>query len=759
MFQSLFQDVRDAVLIGDPNGLTIYVNPIAEVLTGHAVSDLETVLWSRIIPDAEPQIRQALDGDQTSGSNREITLVKKDGSSQKNSLCWRIIELTGKQYIQLIIQKPKNSIFPGFGEESRHLLKMIFEHIPDQVFIKDRHHRMVVCNRATSINIGEEDPDKTIGKCDHDFFSKDDADIFRKIENEVLNEGRRMVNIEEEYINAQGKPCVLLSTKVPLRNIQGEIIGLVGINRDITERKKMEDDLRTAREIAEKAAQAKSAFLANMSHEIRTPLNAVVGMSSLLMDTSLNEEQRDFADTIITSSDALLAIVNDILDLSKIEAGKMELEMTPFDLVQTVEKSVDVMAPKAAEKGLELMHYFCGEVPEIVVGDSARLRQVLLNLLSNSIKFTPRGEVLVTVDGKCQEDQTYRINFSVSDTGIGMTPEDARRVFHPFEQADSSITRKYGGTGLGLTICNKLVKMMGGEMTVHSERNVGSEFKFYIVVKRTDDDMPTNIHFNPAILKGHRVLVVDDNKTNLRILEHELKKVQMEPLIFDSGPTALEKLSSLGSPDIAILDYTMPEMDGCVLAAELRKRPEFGSRPILILSSSGRPCEESANTVSRWMGKPVKERRLMEALAGLLGGATEPVVSSNTDEIHSDLARQFPHKILLAEDNKVNQKVTLKMLRKMGYEADLAETGQEAIDAALKNRYDLILMDIQMPGMDGLEATRIIRQKLKDTCPVIVGLSAHALQESRDEAIRVGMTDYLSKPVKMQDLIRVLKKI
>lgn len=757
LFQSLFQDVHDAVLVGSMDGHTIYANPAAEALTGYTLSELKTIPWNRIIPDTEPQIKQATNQDQTSIHSNAM-LVRKDGSSLETSLSWRVIKLSSEQHIQLIIQMPENNISSEFFGQSRHLLKTIFAHIPDQVFIKDINHRIVVCNQATADCWNASSPDDIIGKCDHDYFPKQMADEFAKREDRILTGNEKMINVEEEFIDRDGKVACSLSTKVPLRNLCGEVIGLVGINRNITERKEMELELREARETAEKAAQAKSIFLANMSHEIRTPLNAVVGMSGLLMDTPLNDEQRDFAETIITSSDALLSIVNDILDLSKIEAGKMELELTPFNLVQAVEKSVDVVAPKAAEKGLELMHYFCGEVPNIVIGDAARLRQVLLNLLSNSIKFTPRGEILVTIDGTSQGDQGYRINFSVSDTGIGMTPEDAQRVFNPFEQADSSITRKYGGTGLGLTICNKLVKMMGGEMTVHSERNVGSEFKFYIVAQRTDDSNSPDIPYDPERLKGRRVLVVDDNHTNLKILKHELEKVQMEPLLFDSGSAALGKLSELGSLDIAILDYTMPEMDGCTLSEELRKRPEFGSRPILVLSSSNRPCAERANTINRWMGKPIKERRLLEALAGLLGGSMEPVISGNTEEIHSDLALNFPHKILLAEDNKVNQKVTLKLLKKLGYEAELAENGQEAIDAALSTPYDLILMDIQMPGIDGIEATRIIRKKLgKSTDPSIVGLSAHALQESKDEALQAGMTNYLSKPVKMQELIRVLK--
>ncbi|MFA7257504.1 MAG: ATP-binding protein, partial [Kiritimatiellales bacterium] len=442
----------------------------------------------RLIQSGEPLLNIEEEGHNRDGSSSWVMTTKiplKDEDGKVFSLVGIGLDITEKKlYQQQVLEREK-------------CYRTLFESISDAVLVHDEKGVILDCNNAAQF-LFERSREDLIQRSVGDIEVPEYAELLEK--NQLLNSAHKAM------VQSSGGHVSCVDIKVASIIYQG-INAYLALFRDVTE-------LNTAREMAEKAAQAKSIFLANMSHEIRTPLNAVVGMSSLLMDTPLSDEQRDFADTIITSSDALLAIVNDILDLSKIEAGKMELELTPFDLVQAVEKSVDIVVPKAAEKGLELMHYFSGEVPEIVVGDSARLRQVLLNLLSNSIKFTPRGEVLVTVDGKRQNNNTdYRINFSVSDTGIGMTSEDAKRVFHPFEQADSSITRKYGGTGLGLTICNKLVQMMGGEMTVHSEKNVGSEFKFYIVVKKTDDDTPPNIHFDPAILKGRRVLVVDDNKT------------------------------------------------------------------------------------------------------------------------------------------------------------------------------------------------------------------------------------------------------
>ena len=638
------------------------------------------------------------------------------------------------------------------------LLSMLMKDITDNVYFKDAQSRFIQVNEACAAWNGLT-TDEMVGKTDFDLFSKEHAQPAYEDEQRILASGEPLVNVEEKETRPDGSITWVSSTKMPIRNPAGEIIGTFGISRDITAHKKLEQSLDDARKKAEQAVQAKSRFLANMSHEIRTPLNAMVGMSSLLADTELATGQRDFVDTIITSSEALLDIVNDILDLSKIEAGKLELESSPFNLIQAVEKTVDMIAPKALETGLEVMQYFSGSVPQTVVGDASRLRQVLLNLLSNAVKFTPQGEILVEVEGQPVDDGDYKITFLVSDTGIGMTPEEATRIFQPFEQADSSTTRKFGGTGLGLSICNKLVEMMGGGMTVQSEVGSGSKFKFFIIARQANDSVLPDVPFDPAILRNRRVLIVDDNETNLKILKHEVSQAGMQPMIFSSGPEALNALPSLEAFDIAVLDYIMPGMDGCSLSEKLRESEHFGSRPILILSSSGRPSSGSAHVVNRWLSKPVKERRLHEALASLLGGTSRPTATASKEMTETGrMAETFPHRILLVEDNKVNQKVTLKMLEKMGYDVDLAEDGRQAVDAVLANEYDMVLMDIQMPVMDGLEATRLLCEKLGDVQrPRIIGLSAHALKENREEAFAMGMNDYLSKPLKFEDLLEALK--
>ncbi len=633
------------------------------------------------------------------------------------------------------------------------LLASLMEYLPDNIYFKDEQSRFVLVNKAfcTWTGLSKEE---ILGRTDFDLFAVEHATKAYGDEQRIITTGESLLNQIEKEVWPDGKITWVSTTKMPLRNQTGAIIGTFGLSRDISASKQIEQELTKAREKAESSAMAKSIFLANMSHEIRTPLNAVVGMGELLADTELNTEQREYIGTISTSSEALLDIVDNILDLSKIEAGKLELDNEPFNLVQTVEGALDIVAPKAVQKGLELMEYFSGSVPEDVIGDAARLRQVLLNLLSNAIKFTPSGEILLEVRGEPTDTDACRISFLVSDTGIGMSPEEVQRIFRPFEQADNSITRRFGGTGLGLAICNRLIEMMGGSMTVRSEKNSGSQFSFFIVVHRTNATTPPAIPFNPAVLENRRVLIVDDNETNLKILRMETEQAGMEPLTFTSGPAALEALPELGRIDLAVLDFTMPDMDGSALAHRLRASSHFGNRPILILSSSGRPRSEAAHIVNRWMAKPVKKMRLYEALADLLEGDH----FMRHEHSKTPLTAAAPRRILLVEDNRVNQIVTLKMLEKMGCKADLAENGQQAVEIQRENPYELILMDIQMPVMDGLEATRQIRSESGET-PFIIGLSAHALKENRDEALACGMNDYLTKPLKLKELVRALNMV
>ncbi|MBA2389530.1 MAG: PAS domain S-box protein [Geodermatophilaceae bacterium] len=535
----------------------------------------------------------------------------------------------------------------------------------------------------------------------------------------------------------------------------GQLVRLTGAVADVTDQVLAEVAVAEARDAALEASRHKSAFLATMSHEIRTPMNAVIGLTGLLLDSDLDPQQRDLVETVRDSGDALLVIISDILDFSKIESGQLELEQQAFDLWECVEGCLDLLGPSATAKGLDLVGYV-GDSPRWVIGDASRLRQVLVNLLSNAIKFTRRGDVLLEVTPQESTATGVRLHIAVTDTGIGIPADRLHRLFKSFSQVDASTTRVYGGTGLGLAISHRLVEAMGGELAVTSAVDTGSVFSFSLLAGRCDEVPPAGSE--PAVdLQGRTALIVEDNATNLRTLRRQLEDWGMRCASTDTPDVALALVAAGARYDVALIDMIMPAMDGQQLASDLHELPAGARLPIVLLASMGRPVERPATSgVAATLTKPVKATALQSALMTALSGPVLEVLPAPVRSLAEPLQAQRL-RILLAEDNVVNQKVGQLMLDKLGHHVDTVGNGWEALQAVLHLPYDVVLMDVQMPEMDGLEATRRIRSDLPmRRQPRIVAMTASALVEDRTACREAGMDDYLAKPVRAADLAAVL---
>ena len=665
------------------------------------------------------------------------------------------------------------------AQESQRRLGDIIDFLPDATLVIDNKGKVISWNHAIEEMTGISASDM-LGKADHEYalpFYGERRPILidlvllpqQEIEKKYSIFKRSGENWwAETYVPAlKGGGHYVYATASPLRDAHGIIVGAIETIRDITERKQMEEALERAKETAEAATQAKSAFLATMSHEIRTPMNAVIGMTGLLLDTPLNPQQREFAETIRTSGDSLLTIINDILDFSKIEAGRMELESRPFDLRECVDGAIDLLAARASEKGLNLASVVDKDVPEAILGDMTRLRQVLVNLVGNALKFTEHGEVIVSVarskSAAPMDAHHLALHFSVHDTGIGIPPDRQDRLFQSFSQVDASTTRKYGGTGLGLAISKRLSELMGGSMWVESEGVPGKGSTFHFIIHAIETEPMAKRSYLQGVqpgLVGKRVLIVDDNSTNRRIVILQTQSWGMIPRDAASPVEALEWIRRGDPFDVAFLDMEMPEMNGVQLAQEIRRLRDAESLPLVMLSSLGKTeAHIDGADLAAFLLKPIKASQLYNVLLTTFGAEAETTPTASaavTSQFDAEMGARHPLRILLAEDNAINQKLATLVLERMGYRADIAANGLEVLEALRRQPYDLVLMDMQMPEMDGLEASRMIWKEWGDTRPRIVAMTANAMQEDREECIAAGMDDFITKPIRFKDIATAL---
>lgn len=658
---------------------------------------------------------------------------------------------------------------------SHTLQQAFFEHSPMIITIRDTDGRYLMVNQrfVSMVNCPIE---HIIGRTIDQLLPPEIAQEWHTSDQQILATGNS-VQVEETLL-FDNDPHSMLSVKFPLYDQQGNIYAIGGISADITERKQIEAVLQRAKSAAEAASHAKSAFLANMSHEIRTPLNAIIGMTTLLFDTQQTPEQQDFVETIRTSSDALLALINDILDFSRIEIGTLEFDTTPFDLRDCIEGAFRLITSRAAEKRLDLAYIIDEQVPRILLGDMMRLRQILVNLLSNAIKFTESGEVVIHVSGARSEvldeammlntpdevDTTalspiiYNLHIVVQDTGIGIPPAHIESIFAPFNQADGSTIRKYGGMGLGLTISKQLAEMMGGTIWVESLEGHGSTFHTTLTMIADESESDTD-HIAPELV-DRRILIVDDNQTSRTILSRQVQIWGMRPRIAVSGSEALMWVDQ-GEPfDAAVLDMYLPDMNAPRLAREIRRRRDSSHLPLLLWSPMGVTGKTTrATDFAAFLTKPLNPPQLYDILTSLFIHQPTPHRHVPHAQVDPHMAKRNPLRILLADDSAMNQKVALHLLGSLGYRADVASNGLEVLEALARQRYDVVLMDIQMPGMDGMQATRHIRDLLApNEQPHIIAFTAHAMHGDRERLLASGMDDYISKPVEIGALVVALWK-
>jgi PAS domain S-box-containing protein len=675
-----------------------------------------------------------------------IILDVYDNDNNPVGYCFRIYDITSRM----------NEIFRLVEQEEK--LRAIVDNTRDLIIIFNG--RRILYTNDVAV--------KKLGFSHQEFLAMDYYHLYSSIDRERIEEYDLALKEEDRNnwslsASVSTKAGNMLDCEIDVKSIHyNGRVAFMALIHDVTIPKKALKELISAKHDAESANRTKSDFLAMMSHEIRTPMNGVIGMTSLLMNTKLTSEQRDYAETIQVSGECLIDIINDILDFSKIESGRLELEEEPFELQACIEDTLDLFALKAIEKGLDLLYLIEPDVSPVLSGDGNRLRQVLVNLVSNAIKFTSKGEVYISVQTLQQTEDQLELRFAVKDSGIGIDPAILPSIFEAFTQADSSTTRKYGGTGLGLAISKRIVNLMGGEIWAESEPGKGTTFYFTIHIKNSNEVKPRlHIKGNLARLQDKSVLIVDDNQTNRQILKLHFESWGMKPFLVESGQEALQLMAdSENLPEIAILDMQMPEMDGIQLAQLFKASAALSKIPLILLSSTGDIDSIPPRLFAAQLSKPIKLKALYEEVLNVITDLTKRnKMNDSQSSLDSGLSVRIPLRILIAEDNMVNQKLAMSLLNLMGYRVEAVINGRQVLEILGKQDFDLILMDIQMPEMNGIEATeKIIETIPAEKQPYIIALTANAMVGDREKCISAGMVDYMAKPIKINELQAMIEK-
>ena len=772
--QNITSNMGEALYVIDRSGLIMFVNPAAETLLGSSARELlgqradlffqfESNVNSEAVVVPDPSLR-AIETVSKVSEESNLRILATDTVVQVSLSSAPIVEsgtVTGAVTVVEDVTEKKKTEIELKRSEIR--LRSVVDNALDGIITVDMSGNVETFNPAAEAMFGFSNKE-LVGKSASALMPEPYASGFDSFVKKALRQSFERPFSQKTEVIAQRNDSSTFPVELSISEIRmGAQRMLLGIVRDISDRKQFEQELIDARERAEQASRAKSEFLANMSHEIRTPMNGILGMTQLALDTDLTHEQRDYLNTVKSSSDLLLRLINDILDFSKIEAGKMEIDSVDFKLRDTLADTIRGLAVQADEKGLELLFQVDEDVQDNLIGDPIRLRQVIFNLVGNAIKFTVKGEIVVSASAQSEDDPFVKIHFCVSDTGIGITTEQMEKIFRPFDQADTSTTRRYGGTGLGLSISTRLVELMHGEIWVDSELGRGSKFHFTVRFSKQTHATTSIDLASPEALQGVRALVVDDNLTNRRILLGQLSNWGMLVTLADSGREALEimkKFHSQNTPfKVALVDCMMPEMDGFQLASVIKGSPDLKDVRLVMLTSAiqvGNAAERKEFGLEACLVKPVKQSELLTCLLTILG-EPKPWVGKGLEDQKPDfhVSEHGTANILLAEDNAINRTLAIRILQKAGHQVTCAENGLEVLKLMADAKFDMILMDISMPEMDGFEATRRIRdaEKKDGTHIPIIAMTAHALSDDRGKCLASGMDDYISKPVNVNELL------